>query len=425
MEGFNDAILSGNYANISDEMEELRAMRTMAVEDGFVVAEALRDQVNDLIDQAGYCQNALDANGPDSLTEQIRALARPILDRMSEEMEKKERANTAFGKPPVITVISDLEFALTALDGEGFNQKRLKDVEFTVACWNDPTKTKTVKTDENGKVVLFAADFMPNEYGVMFLHVTYDARNATWEGETVDYGYRDLGCVLVERGNIFNLQMTSSPIYFSKILYNDKWDMLTVHNGMYIHPEYDDIGTISMDIAQNGQPVRVTGYYPNKDGGIGEIVFTFDLPKPVKTDDRGMTHYEIKHNFLQTGKPGAFRPDERMRFRIAPLAVGENGQNDAAWDAHGMFVNPKAYWVYDKDMKGQPLSDTRSLADKLFGASGAVFPSDIPVLGGLTATLPSIEIFKHTKMFIAMQPDGSVHVSTSTRFLKKQWRKWA
>ena len=217
--------------------------------------------------------------------------------------------------------------------------------------------------------------------------------------------------------------MTSSPIYFSKILYNDQWDMLTVHNGMYIHPEYDDIGTISMDIAQNGQPVRVTGYYPNKDGGIGEIVFTFDLPKPVKTDDRGMTHYEIKHNFLQTGKPGAFRPDERMRFRIAPLAVGENGQNDAAWDAHGMFVNPKAYWVYDKDMKGQPLSDTRSLADKLFGASGAVFPSDIPVLGGLTATLPSIEIFKHTKMFIAMQPDGSVHVSTSTRFWEKAMEK--
>ena len=202
VEDYNDLIISGEYVNNSDEMDDVRAMRTIAVDNGLTVAQELRTQIMDMKNQAGYCQNALDANGPDSLTEQIRALARPILDRMSEEMEKNERANTAFGKPPVITVISDLEFALTALDGEGFNQKRLKDVEFTVACWNDPTKTKTVKTDENGKVVLFAADFMPNEYGVMFLHVTYDARNATWEGETVDYGYRDLGCVLVERGNI-------------------------------------------------------------------------------------------------------------------------------------------------------------------------------------------------------------------------------
>ena len=188
VEGFNDAILSGNYANISDEMEELRAMRTMAVEDGFVVAEALRDQVNDLIDQAERCRNALAANGEDCLTEQIRALAQPILLKMYEEMEKKEQENTAFGKPPVITVISDMQFALTALDGEGINQKRLKDVEITVSCWNDPTKTRTVRTDEDGKVILFAADFMADEDGLMILHVTYDARKATWNGEISDHG---------------------------------------------------------------------------------------------------------------------------------------------------------------------------------------------------------------------------------------------
>ena len=420
VEDYNDAIIGGEYANGSDEMDEIRAMRDIAVEDGLAIAEALRKQMADLKDQAANCQNALASDDPDSLTAQIRTLAQPILLKMYDAMEKKERENTAFGKPPVITVISDLQFALTALDGEGFQQKRLKDVEITVSCWDDPKKTKTVKTDEHGKAILFAADFMPNDEGVMFLHVVYDARKATYNGQLSDHGVRDLGCLILDRGSVFNLQMTDSPIYLSKVVYNDMWDMLSVDNGVFIHPDYDHLNTITMDVAQNGQPVRVTGYYPDANGGIGEKVFTIDLKKPSDPDIKALTHCEIRQPFAQMGKPGAFRPKERMRFRVEPLVSGEN---DAALDFLGMFTNAKAYWAYDKGVNGEPLSDTKSFADKIFGSSGFAFPGDLPVVGGLTCTFPAFEIFEKTQLFVKLQPDGSLHVTTSTRYFEEEQKK--